>query len=81
MSPAKALPRRLTRKRSVVVVVMVHVMVLATLPLCFFKFGSAFACLFTVFAMPMDRVAQFVFCLVNTPFTSFMPVVVCANQG
>jgi predicted ferric reductase len=53
----------------VVVVVVIHVVVVAALPLRFFQFMAALVCLFAVLAVALHRVAQFVFRLVNTPFT------------
>jgi len=52
-----------------VVVVVVHVVVVGTLPLRFFEFSAALARLFAVLAVSLHRIAQLIFRLVNTPFT------------
>jgi hypothetical protein len=59
----------------VVVVVVVHVVVVGATPLRFFEFSAALARLFAVLAMALHRVAQLVFRLVNTLFTSVVSVV------
>jgi hypothetical protein len=58
----------------VVVVVVIHVVVVAALPLRFFEFMAALARLFAVLAVAAHCVAQLIFRLVNTPFTSAVSV-------
>jgi hypothetical protein len=57
-----------------VVVVVVPIVVVAALPLRFFEFMAALARLFAVLAVAVHCVAQLIFCLVNTPFTSVVSV-------
>ncbi len=59
----------------IVVVVMVFVVVVPATMLDVFELVAAFAGLSAVLAVALDRVAQFVLCLVNLSFTGIMPVV------
>jgi hypothetical protein len=59
----------------VVIVVMVTIVVAATPP-NFFQLLATLVCLFAVFAVAVDRIAQLVLGLMNLPFTFFVPVVV-----
>jgi hypothetical protein len=56
----------------VIGVVVIHVVVLGTLPPHLFEFCSAFACLSAIFTVALHGVTHSIFRLVNTPFTSFV---------
>jgi hypothetical protein len=58
-----------------VVVVMVFVVVVVATTLYFFELLAAFVRLSAVLAVALDRVAQFVLCLVDLSFTCIMSVV------
>jgi hypothetical protein len=59
----------------IVVVVMVFVVVVIATTLYVFELVAAFAGLFAVLAVAMDRVAQLILGLVNLSFTGIIPVV------
>jgi hypothetical protein len=58
-----------------VVVVMVFVVVVVATTLYFFELLAAFVRLSAVLAVALDRIAQFVLCLVDLSFTCIMSVV------
>jgi hypothetical protein len=62
----------------VVVVMVVHVRAIAP---CLFEFLTTLVCLPASLAVPLDRVAQFIFCLVNAPFTAFVVIVRPHGEG
>ena len=57
-----------------VVVVMIHVVVVGALPPRFFEFMAALPRLFAVLAVPLHRVTQLIFRLVNSSFTPVVSI-------
>jgi len=62
----------------IVVVVMVFVVGVTATVLYVLELVAAFAGLFTVLAVALDRIAQLVLCLVNLPFTCIS--ILCAYR-